>query len=221
MRNLPEPWEILSQEFEKPYFEFLEKFLYFERSHNEVYPPAYEVYKALELTDLDNVKCLILGQDPYHDKGQAHGLAFSVKEGVSIPPSLRNIYKELCSDIGIEAPSHGCLERWAENGVLLLNSILTVQAHKPASHRGIGWEEFTDSIIRRLSERDTPMAFILWGSFARSKKNLINTSKHLVVENVHPSPLSARNGFFGSKPFSKVNKFLKGKGIDPIDWRVD
>ena len=163
---------------------------------------------------------VILGQDPYHEPGQAHGLAFSVNKGIEIPPSLENIYKELHDDLGCSIPNHGCLTEWASQGVLLLNAVLTVQAHRANSHKGKGWEQLTDTIIQKVNEKEEPVVFILWGSNARSKKQFITSQKHLVLESVHPSPLSAYNGFFGSRPFSKTNRFLEENGIQPIDWQI-
>ena len=175
---------------------------------------------ALDITDYNDVKVVILGQDPYHGIGEANGLAFSVNDGVKIPPSLKNIYKELHDDLGVEIPNTGNLESWAKEGVLLLNSVLTVEKDKPASHKNIGWETFTDSIIKKLNERDKPIVFILWGNFAKSKKELITNPKHLVLTSSHPSPFSVNYGFFGSKPFSKTNEFLRRNGIKEIDWTI-
>ena len=172
------------------------------------------------MTDYDDVKVVILGQDPYHGVGEANGLAFAVSNGVKLPPSLKNIYKELYDDMGIPISSVGNLECWAKEGVLLLNAVLTVEKDKPASHKNLGWENFTDAIIKKLNEKDTPIVFILWGNFARSKKAFITSPKHLVIESTHPSPFSANNGFFGSKPFSKTNKFLRENNIKEIDWKV-
>ncbi len=185
-----------------------------------IYPPKELIFRALELTPFENIKVVILGQDPYHGEGEANGLAFSVNKGVKLPPSLRNIYEELKSDMGIKIPNHGDLTSWAKQGVLLLNSVLTVEKDKPASHRNIGWEEYTDSIIREISDKKENIVFILWGKYAQSKKAFIDERKHLVISSPHPSPFSANKGFFGSKPFSKTNTYLKSKGKKEIDWRI-
>ena len=185
-----------------------------------VYPPSEDIFNAMHLTPLSNVKCVILGQDPYHEPGQAHGLCFSVKPDIKIPPSLENIYKELHDDIGFEIPNHGYLEEWAKQGVLLLNTVLTVQAHRAFSHRGKGWEQFTDAIIRTVNEVDRPVVFLLWGKPAQEKKALLNNPKHLILEAPHPSPLSAYRGFFGCRHFSKANEFLMQNGETPIDWTL-
>ena len=186
-----------------------------------VFPPKEHIFEALKLTPYSNVKVVIVGQDPYHGVGEAHGLSFSVKQGVRVPPSLQNIYKELEADMGIIEPrDRGDLTKWAKQGVLLLNSVLTVEKDKPGSHRDIGWEFFTDNIIKKINEKESPVVYILWGAFARSKKYLITNPKHLIIESTHPSPFSAHNGFFGSKPFSKTNKFLKENNIKPIDWQL-
>lgn len=185
-----------------------------------IYPPKELIFRALELTPFENIKVVILGQDPYHGEGEANGLAFSVNKGVKLPPSLRNIYEELKSDMGIKIPNHGDLTSWAKQGVLLLNSVLTVEKDKPASHRNIGWEEYTDSIIKKISDKKENIVFILWGKYAQSKKDFIDERKHLVISSPHPSPFSANKGFFGSKPFSKTNTYLKSKGKKEIDWRI-
>lgn len=186
-----------------------------------VFPPKEHIFEALKLTPYSNVKVVIVGQDPYHGVGEAHGLSFSVKQGVRVPPSLQNIYKELEADMGIIEPrDRGDLTKWAKQGVLLLNSVLTVEKDKAGSHRDIGWEFFTDNIIKKINEKESPVVYILWGAFARSKKYLITNPKHLIIESTHPSPFSAHNGFFGSKPFSKTNKFLKENNIKPIDWQL-
>lgn len=214
---LPNCWQTaLADEFEKPYFHKLQNFVAEQRSAHEVFPPEAEVFTALQLTPLDNVKSLILGQDPYHDNGQAHGLSFSVKRGIKIPPSLRNVFKERESDLGIPPGDHGCLEAWAQQGVLMLNTVLTVRAHEANSHRKHGWEEFTTRIIEIVNER-AAVAFVLWGKPAQKKAPLI-ADRHLIVESAHPSPLSARRGFFGSQPFSKINEFLAANGQMEIDW---
>jgi len=198
----------------------LDNFLKEERETYDVYPPVADVFRAIIQTPLSQVRAVILGQDPYHDIGQAHGLAFSVLDGVKPPPSLNNIFIELNHDIGISQPNSGNLVRWADNGVLLLNTVLTVRAHQPASHRGRGWEVITDSLIRAVSARPDAVAFVLWGSSARSKKDLLDDKRHLIIESPHPSPLSAYRGFFGSRPFSRVNTFLAKQGREPIEWRL-
>lgn len=186
-----------------------------------VFPPREHIFEALKLTSYENTKVVIVGQDPYHGVGEAHGLSFSVRKGVRVPPSLQNIYKELREDLGITEPANvGDLTKWANEGVLLLNSILTVEKDKAGSHSNLGWEFFTDNIIKKLNEKETPVVFILWGSFARSKKFYITNPKHHIVESTHPSPFSARNGFFGSKPFSRTNEFLKNDNLEPIDWQL-
>jgi len=185
-----------------------------------VLPPKEYLFRALELTPLENIKAVILGQDPYHGEGEANGLAFSVNKDIKIPPSLKNIYKELNSDLGLEIPTHGDLTSWAQEGVLLLNSILTVEKDKPASHRDIGWQQYTDSLISQISNEKEHVVFILWGKYAQSKIPLINQTKHLIIASTHPSPFSANKGFLGSKPFSKCNKWLKQKNIPQIEWRI-
>lgn len=207
-------------EFRKDYYKDLYNFVKQEYSRVPVYPPSEDLFSALELTPLSSVKVVILGQDPYHEPGQAHGLCFSVRKGVTPPPSLENIFTELESDLGIKRPSHGCLEDWAKQGVLLLNTILTVEAHKALSHRGKGWEQFTDAIISAVDKKDSPVVFILWGRPASMKKNLLNNPKHLILEAPHPSPLSAYRGFFGSKPFSQANDYLKRNGVEPVNWQI-
>ena len=187
----------------------------------QVFPDANDIFNAFEFTPLSEVKVVILGQDPYHNVGQAHGLCFSVKPDVEIPPSLVNIYKELHDDLGCEIPNNGYLVKWAKQGVMLLNTVLTVRAHAANSHRGIGWEEFTDAAIRALNEQDRPIVFILWGRPAQTKKAMLNNPKHLILEAPHPSPLSAHRGFFGSRPFSKTNAFLESNGLAPIDWQIE
>lgn len=211
-------WDIiLKDEFKKPYFRNLGCFVKSEYKTKTVYPKYKDIFKALRLTDYNDVSVVILGQDPYHGINEAHGLSFSVQDGVPMPPSLRNIFKELESDLGIKKTSTD-LTSWANQGVLLLNSIMTVVKDSPLSHKARGWEIFTDKIIEKLGERQKPVVFILWGSYARSKKELIKGKNHYIIESVHPSPLSASRGFFGSKPFSKTNKFLKKNGIKEIDW---
>lgn len=218
MVHIGNSWdEILKDEFKKDYYLKLREFLKYEYSHYIVYPDMYDIFNALKYTPYEKVKAVILGQDPYHEPGQAHGLCFSVKKGVPKPPSLVNIFKELKSDLDIDPPGHGCLVSWAEQGVLLLNTVLTVRQHQANSHRGKGWEILTDEIIRKLNERSEPMVFILWGNNARSKKQFITNPAHLILESVHPSPLSASRGFFGGRYFSRTNEFLK----EPINWRIE
>ncbi|MBC6002268.1 MAG: uracil-DNA glycosylase [Paeniclostridium sordellii] len=212
--------EVLEGEFEKPYYLELRQFLKNEYETQVIYPDMYDIFNALKYTSYKDTKVLILGQDPYHGENQAHGLAFSVKPGVRIPPSLSNMYKELHGDLGCFIPNNGYLVPWAEQGVLLLNTALTVRAHQANSHKGKGWEVFTDNIIKLLNLRDEPVIFVLWGNNARSKKKLIDTNKHYIIESAHPSPLSASRGFFGSKPFSKTNDILIKLGRDPINWQI-
>ena len=211
----------LRPEFKKPYYAKLYKTVVDEYSRYVVYPPADDIFNAFSYTPLSEVKAVILGQDPYHGTGQAHGLCFSVRPDVVIPPSLVNIFQELHDDLGCYIPNNGCLEKWAREGVLLLNTVLTVRAHQPLSHEGIGWEEFTDAAIRILSEQDRPIVFILWGGNARRKKEMLHNPRHLILEAPHPSPLSAYRGFFGSRPFSKTNEYLVQNGLDPIDWQIE
>ncbi|MCI1721239.1 MAG: uracil-DNA glycosylase [Lachnospiraceae bacterium] len=211
----------LKGEFGKPYYARLYKTVLSEYRTRQIFPPSQDVFSAFEFTPLENVKAVILGQDPYHGPGQANGLCFSVHKGVEIPPSLVNIYKELHDDLGCSIPNNGDLTKWAKQGVMLLNTVLTVRAHQANSHRGIGWEQFTDAAIKILAEQDRPMVYILWGSPARAKKVLIHNPKHLVLEAPHPSPLSAYHGFFGSRPFSKTNRFLEENGVEPIDWQIE
>lgn len=221
MAAISNDWaEKISAEYKKPYYRELFNFIKDEYSKVVVYPPSEDIFNAMHLTPLSNVKCVILGQDPYHEPGQAHGLCFSVKPDIKIPPSLENIYKELHDDIGFEIPNHGYLEEWAKQGVLLLNTVLTVQAHRAFSHRGKGWEQFTDAIIRTVNEVDRPVVFLLWGKPAQEKKALLNNPKHLILEAPHPSPLSAYRGFFGCRHFSKANEFLTQNGETPIDWTL-
>lgn len=209
---------LLSQEFSQPYFEKLIGFVKNEYQAGTIYPPGGLIFNAFELCPFDELKVVILGQDPYHGAGQAHGLSFSVKEGVKPPPSLVNIYKEINSDLDIPIPPGGNLERWATQGVLLLNATLTVKANNPGSHQGQGWEEFTDAVIKVISDKKEHIVFLLWGKFAQSKEVLIDTSKHLVLKAAHPSPYSANSGFFGSKHFSKTNQYLEQHGLNPINW---
>lgn len=209
---------VLQGETEKPYWRELINFVNAERRYAKVFPKTEEVFSALHLTPFKDVRVVILGQDPYHNDGQAMGLSFSVPEGIKLPPSLINIYKELSADIGKEVPKTGDLTHWSEQGVLLLNAVLTVRAHQANSHQGKGWEQFTDAILQAISNKDEHVVFILWGGFARKKKPLIDISKHTIIESAHPSPLSAHNGFFGSKPFSKTNEALESHNQKPIDW---
>lgn len=212
-------WEIvLKDEFDKPYYQELRTFLRNEYATHMIYPKMTDMWTAFQLTPFKDVKVVILGQDPYHGPQQAHGMSFSVQPGVKIPPSLRNIFKELSSDIGVAVPTEGMLTGWAEQGVLLLNTVLTVREGAAASHRGKGWELFTDEVIRKLSMRREPIVFILWGKHAQEKAVLIDRNRHAIIESPHPSPFSASRGFFGSKPFSKTNEYLRKWGTEPIDW---
>lgn len=213
--------DLLKDELEKDYYKSLRAFLLEEYKTKVIFPNAYDIYNALHYTDYKDVKAVILGQDPYHGPNQAHGLAFSVKPGVRIPPSLLNMYKELKDDLGCYIPNNGYLEKWARQGVILLNTSLTVRQAEANSHKNIGWEIFTDHIIKLLNERKDPIVFILWGNNAISKEKLITNKGHYIIKSVHPSPLSAFRGFFGSKPFSKTNDFLKSIGKDPIDWQIE
>ena len=210
----------VSDEFKKDYYKDLYQFVKKEYSENVVFPASEDIFNALHLTPLSKVKVVIIGQDPYHNVGQAHGLCFSVKPEVEIPPSLVNIYKELKDDLECEIPDNGYLVKWAEQGVLMLNTVLTVRAHEAGSHQGKGWEHFTDAIIKAVNEVDRPVVFILWGRPARMKKKMLNNPKHLILEAPHPSPLSVYRGFFGSKPFSQTNAFLEANGVEPIDWQI-
>ena len=211
----------LSEEFKKPYYRKLYETVKQEYTTHTVFPPSQDIFNAFALTPLSEVKVLILGQDPYHEPGQAHGLSFSVKPGIEIPPSLVNIYKELHEDLGTYIPNNGYLVKWANEGVLLLNTILTVRAHKAMSHSNIGWQEFTDAAIRILNEQDRPIVFMLWGKQAEEKKHLLNNPNHLVLITSHPSPFSARRGFFNCNHFLLANKFLKDNGLGEVDWRLD
>ncbi len=210
----------LSPEFKKPYYAALSRKVREAYSAGPVYPPADEIFRAFELTPLGSVKVVILGQDPYHGPGQAQGLCFSVRKGVEIPPSLVNIYQELHDDLGLRIPDNGDLTPWAKQGVLLLNTVLTVRAHAANSHRDIGWETFTDAAIKALEREDRPIVYILWGRPAQAKEALITNPKHLVIRSPHPSPLSAYRGFFGSRPFSRANAYLASHGIEPVDWQI-
>ncbi|WP_069816952.1 uracil-DNA glycosylase [Streptomyces sp. TP-A0874] len=220
IETLPESWRaVLGQELEKPYFQELSAFLAEERARGPVYPPVEEVFAALEATPYDRVKVLVLGQDPYHGEGQGHGLCFSVRPGVRTPPSLRNIYREMHEDLGHPVPDNGYLMPWARQGVLLLNAVLTVRAGEANSHKGKGWEKFTDAVIGAVARRPEPAVFVLWGNYAKKKLPLIDTDRHAVVQGAHPSPLSARK-FFGSRPFSQIDKALADQGHAPVDWRI-
>lgn len=222
MVHIGNEWDaLLAEEFRKEYYLRLREFLKKEYNTYNVYPPMNDIFNALRYTSYSDVKAVILGQDPYHGAGQAHGLCFSVKRGVQPPPSLQNIFKELNADLGIQPPSHGELTSWAKSGVLLLNTALTVREAQANSHRGQGWELLTDRVIELLNERQQPIVFILWGGNARAKAKLITNRAHLVLQCAHPSPLSAYNGFFGCRHFSKANEFLKANGIPPIDWRLE
>jgi len=219
--QLGNEWDIvIGNEFDKPYCRQLREFLKKEYSSCRIYPDMYDIFNALKYTSYNDVKAVILGQDPYHGAGQAHGLCFSVKKGVAPPPSLINIYKELQNDLGITPPNHGELTAWAKNGILLLNTVLTVREASPNSHKGQGWEIFTDRVISALNEREKPIVFLLWGANAKSKAALITNPAHKILTSAHPSPLSAYNGFFGCKHFSKANDFLLQNGISPIDWNL-
>ena len=211
---------VLIAETEKPYWKPLQQFVKAERQKYQVFPPDKEVFAALHLTPYEKVSVLILGQDPYHEVGQAHGLCFSVRPQVPLPRSVQNIYQELHDDLGCKIPNNGCLTPWAEQGVLLLNAVLTVRAHQANSHQGKGWENFTDAIIRTVSAKPDRVVFVLWGGYARKKAPLIDTSRHVIVQSAHPSPLSAANGFFGSRPFSKINRALHEAGKPEIDWQI-
>lgn len=212
--------QFLDDELQEPYYQQLRQFLIGEYRSRVIYPDMYSIFNALHYTPYEATKVVILGQDPYHEREQAHGLSFSVQPGVEPPPSLVNIFKELQSDVGCFIPDNGCLKPWADQGVLLLNAVLTVREHIANSHQGKGWEHFTDKIIRLLNDRERPIAFILWGNYARRKKLLITNPQHLIIESAHPSPLSATKGFFGSRPFSRVNEFLIANDEAPIDWQI-
>ena len=219
--RIHESWKnLLLDEFSQPYFLALKDFLVEEKKNHVVYPPGNKIFAALDHTPFDRVKVVILGQDPYHGQGQAHGLCFSVPRGIKPPPSLVNIFKELNSDLGIPIPPHGNLEAWARQGVLLLNATLTVRANQARSHQNKGWEQFTDSIIRRLSEQKEGLVFILWGRFAQAKEDLVDARKHHILKAAHPSPFSAHSGFFGCQHFSRTNKILEGHGLDPVNWEL-
>lgn len=219
--RIDQSWkEVLSDEFASPYFVKLKEFLVTEKKHHIVYPPGNMIFNAFDKTPFEKVKVVILGQDPYHGPGQAHGLCFSVPYGIAPPPSLVNIFKELQNDLGLPVPNHGNLEKWAEQGVFLINATLTVRANQAGSHQGKGWELFTDAVIRKISDQKENIVFILWGNFARAKKTLINTNKHYILQAAHPSPLSAFNGFFGCRHFSLTNSYLEKNNITPVDWKL-
>lgn len=213
--------EAVGDEFQKPYYSKLYQFIKNEYSNYMTYPSAEDIFNAFHFTPLNEVKVVILGQDPYHNEGQAHGLCFSVKPNVETPPSLANIYKELKDDLGCYIPNNGYLEKWAKQGVLLLNTVLTVRAHQANSHKGMGWEIFTDAVIQAVNLQDRPIVFLLWGRPAQLKHSMLTNPNHLILEAPHPSPLSAFRGFFGSKPFSKTNVFLTNHGLEPIDWQIE
>ena len=222
MAAIQNDWlDALKEEFRQPYYKKLFQTVNEVYRTRQIFPPADDIFNAFHLTPLHEVKVVILGQDPYHGEGQAHGLCFSVRPGVDIPPSLVNIYQELHDDLGCTIPNHGCLTKWAKQGVLLLNTVLTVRAHQANSHKGIGWEEFTDAAIRKLNEQDRPIVFMLWGRPAQAKKSMLHNPKHLILEAPHPSPLSAYRGFFGSRPFSQANRFLEAQGVEPVDWQIE
>lgn len=222
MCKISNDWlDAIGEEFNKPYYKELDNFVKEEYKNHQIFPDVNDIFNAFHYTPLKNVKVVILGQDPYHNIGQAHGLCFSVKPQVDIPPSLVNIYKELQDDLGCYIPNNGYLKKWAEQGVLMLNTVLTVRAHQANSHHGKGWEIFTDSVIKAVNESDQPIVFILWGKPAQSKKKMLTNPKHLKLEAPHPSPLSSYRGFFGSKPFSKTNAYLVENGLEPIDWQIE
>ena len=222
MVNIGNEWDdLLKDEFQKEYYLKLREFLKSEYFSRRIYPDMYDIFNSLKYTSYSDVKAVIIGQDPYHGKGQAHGLCFSVQKGVAIPPSLLNIYKEIQSDLGIPPAPHGYLKKWADNGVLLMNTVLTVREGQANSHKGMGWEIFTDRVIELLDQREKPIVFLLWGGNAKQKLRLIKNPNHCILQAAHPSPLSAFNGFFGCRHFSKANEFLAAHGMEPIDWRVD
>lgn len=219
--NLPASWQsVLTEEFNKPYFQQLDSFVSEERKNHTIFPPEEDVFSAFELTPYDKVNVLLLGQDPYHDDNQAHGLCFSVRPGIKPPPSLINMYKELKTDVNFRIPNHGYLIDWARQGMLMINAVLTVRAHTPNSHKDKGWEKFTDAVISKVNEKTDPVVFVLWGGYAQKKEKLINSSQHKIIKCAHPSPLSARSGFFGSKVFSKINETLESVGKPAINWEL-
>jgi uracil-DNA glycosylase len=220
--KIEKSWQaILQDEFDKPYFNLLTNFVRKEYQTKTIYPPAKLIFNAFDLTSFDNVKVVIIGQDPYHEIGQAHGLSFSVQPGIAIPPSLKNIYKELHDDLGCYIPNNGFLEKWAKQGVLLLNNVLTVREGQANSHKDCGWETFTDRVIVELNKREKPIVFMFWGANAKKKEMLVTNKNHLILKAAHPSPLSAFNGFFGCKHFSRANDFLKNNDFEPIDWQIE
>jgi uracil-DNA glycosylase len=219
--SISSSWQqVLTDEFEQPYFQKLQDFITAERQTQSIFPASADVFSAFELTPYEHVQVLLLGQDPYHDDNQAHGLCFSVNPGIKTPPSLVNIYKELRDDVGFKIPNNGYLVPWAAQGILMLNAVLTVRAHTPNSHQDKGWEKFTDAVIGKVNEKSDSVIFVLWGAYARKKLKLIDTSKHTIIQSAHPSPLSARNGFFGSKPFSAINTVLNTAGKPEINWQI-
>ena len=213
--------DILKEEFEKEYYKNIREFLKYEYSHYKIYPNMNNIFDSLKYASYEDIKVVIIGQDPYHEEGQAHGLSFSVQPGIATPPSLQNIYKELLDDLGCYVPNNGYLVKWAKQGVLLLNNVLTVRAHQANSHKDKGWEEFTDSIIRILNKREKPIVFMFWGACAKTKEKLVTNPNHFILKTVHPSPLSVYRGFFGCKHFSKANELLKQSGEEPIDWQIE
>jgi len=219
--NIPTSWHaLLADEFEKPYFQKLQQFVDEERQKYTIFPPEQDVFSALQLTPYEHANVFLLGQDPYHDDNQAHGLCFSVRPGIKPPPSLVNMFKELHNDVGFRIPNNGYLVPWAKQGMLMLNAVLTVRAHSPNSHKNHGWETFTDAVIRKVSAKEDPVVFVLWGGYAQKKRALIDTSRHTIIQSAHPSPLSANNGFFGSRPFSAINKALREAGKPEIEWQL-
>ena len=222
MVELGNSWDgILKDEFEKEYYQKIRKFLIYEYNHYRIFPDMHDIFNALKLSDYNDIKVVIIGQDPYHGEGQAHGLCFSVQKGIQTPPSLVNIYKELQSDLGCYIPNNGFLEKWAKQGVLLLNNVLTVRQAQPNSHKNCGWENFTDRVIMELNKREKPIVFMFWGANAKKKEMLVTNKEHYILKAAHPSPLSAYNGFFGCKHFSKANEFLKANDFEPIDWQIE
>ena len=222
MVKLGNQWDvILQEEFKKDYYLRIREFLKYEYSHYRIFPNMNDIFNSLKLADYDDIKVVIIGQDPYHEVGQAHGLAFSVQPGVIIPPSLRNIYKELHDDLGCYIPNNGFLEKWAKQGVLLLNNVLTVREGQANSHKECGWETFTDSVIKELNKKDKPIVYLFWGACAAKKEQLVTNPNHYILKSVHPSPLSANRGFFGCKHFSKANAILEENGLSPIDWQIE
>lgn len=218
---LPQDWRtVLADEFKKDYFLKLQEFVNQERETKTIYPPEEDVFNAFKHTPYDQVRVFLLGQDPYHGEGQAHGLCFSVRPGVALPPSLKNMLREMADDVGCEMPNNGYLVPWADQGILMLNAVLTVEAKKANAHKGKGWEKFTDAVIKKVNEKSDPVVFVLWGGYARKKVKLIDDKQHTIIESAHPSPLSAHSGFFGSKPYSQINNALKTNGYSEIDWQI-